>query len=922
MTSLGIKARVLMLVLAPTIAVSVIFFFFFVNKQIRDIESSLDNKGHAMARHLATASEYGVFSGNISLLEPLIESALAEKDITSITIIDHLGSPLIQFPQKTVSHEQKKATTLENSNRIFSEPIVQRIINISDFDEADTILPDILGWAVVEISNQPAISRKREAIYDTLFITLIILIASILLATRLGKRITAPIIELTNAVKEIESGNLNVSIDIHSTGELQALEQGIRSMIQSLKAAQQDFNKQLEHATMGLRESLKVVGRQNQELASARQDALAANQAKSTFLANMSHEIRTPINGIIGFVRLLKKTNPSKEQNDYLETIENSANNLLRLINDILDISKIEAGKLTIQATHLTLQECVEDVVVLITPSAYEKGLEIAAIHYDDTPDELLAPFDRIRQILINLLGNAVKFSDRGTIVIRTMLESRKGKNVVIKISVTDQGAGISAVDQQHLFKSFSQLDNTKTRKYDGAGLGLAISKSLAQAMNGDIGMESLPGEGATFWFTFESQLVINNGPLIDDDNRFNGQHICVYDNNEITRLATCHHLRKLNLVTHDFSQNDELLQYLASGQTCPVCVLSLTEHEWPADTNHSLLSRIKEKAGAGIRILLLANSADPATLIRMRERGADACLPKPYRYTELAEKLGELINDTAHTLASSSADNSDAGTSSPQPEHRLDNLVVLIAEDNPINAKLLQTILHQAGARTTHVTNGRAAIDCFFSQHFDIVLMDIHMPEMTGIEATIRIREQEPFGAHIPILGLTANVLTEDRESFYAAGINEVLIKPFFIDKLLHEIVYWTHIKSASDGKLTSPSLQTGDTPSIGTTVSASNNNAVLGIDSELTATLHHMLLTELPEIAETLQQAVNNREWKQLREQGHRLLGGISYCDVPALRIAGLAFQSSIRRQSDDLEETFQVLHKEIEALLTAQD
>lgn len=782
MTSTSIKQRVLLLAILPLTIVSTVFFILFISKQISDINIQLTNKGNSIAKYLASASEYAIFSGNLTLLKPLLESALEEEGVISITITNKPGATLIHLPKENDTIDNNKLIQTSASNdHIFSKPVVQHTISVDDFDGETPSPPEILGWVIIETSNEIALERKRETIYNTLSITLAVFLISIFLAIRVSQRITTPISTLTKTVREIESGNLDVSFDSQSSGEILELERGISTMIHSLKTSHHDLNMKIQKATNGLRESLKVVEQQNKELKVARQDALSASRAKSSFLANISHELRTPMNGILGFTRLLKKTQLSKDQNDYTDTIETSANKLLQLINDVLDISQAEAGKLTIFGEDFNLHKCIEDVIILMTPAAHDKGIEITNLYYDDTPTHLFGPSDRIRQICINFIGNAIKFSEHGYITVRSMLEMQDGDSVVIKVSVTDQGPGISFKEQRQLFNAFSQLENENTHKYRGTGLGLAISKSLAEAMGGNIGVESCQGEGSTFWFTFRCQLT----------------------------------------------NSDE------------------------------------------------KTPNDPA-------------IPKS------------------------------------TPQANLNGLKILVAEDNAINAKLIKAILQRAGANIVHVNNGEKAVAKFQEEYFDIIIMDIQMPTMSGIDATRKIRKSNNKNSAIPIFGLTASAPSKDRKEFFSVGMNEVFIKPTPMEVLVQKIHLWTDKQTEHPNTRQTDIQRSGSLyqeredqalPDQATdTIGTSKNISPLGVSLDTVTALRKMLTDELPEVSEQLQRTFSAKEWESLQEQIHRLLGGTSYCEVPELRSSIQNFQTSLRNQTDDLEENFQIMIKEI--------
>ena len=912
MLTSGIKTRVLLLAILPAAAAALIFFFIFANKQIQDIEISLNEKGNAIARYLATSSEYGIFSGNISLLTPLADAAMSEGDIISITITNSLGTPIVQRPQSSDQPLAHRKTKSAVNNRVFTKPVMQHELPITDFEESELPIPEILGWVVVEVSNDLADTRKREAITESSLITLAILFLSIYIGARISRHITFPITSLTNAVKEIESGNLDVTIDNQASGELLTLEEGIRSMLRSLKVSRKETNRQIEKATTGLRQSLKILERQNNELVTARQEALSASQAKSYFLANISHEIRTPMNGILGFIKLIKETNPTKEQLDYLDTIESSTNNLLTIINDVLDLSKIEAGKLSVHDVDFDLHECIENVILLTTPAATEKDLEITDFYYTDTPRNITAPSDRIRQILINLIGNAIKFSNSGTIVVRAMLEEQTGNTVKIKITVSDQGPGISNEDQQFLFNSFIQLVSDHQTQKIGTGLGLSISKSLAEAMNGEIGVDSQPGIGSTFWFTFEGEINKYNDLTPNGNFDFHGKFVRLFDTNELTRQSTSHTLRSLGF---SVEENDHFIRAdedFIPADKCDLFVLGISSNEYFYDAFNITLKRLQqEKAG---HVLILMGRSNPELLIRAHEHGACTCLARPYRERDLIYALNDLLGKAG--------DDNINNESTPiidvtfPEQRRLDGTHILIAEDNPINAKLLETILRQSGAKTNLAKNGLEAVEYFKKAEYDVVIMDIQMPEMNGIDATkeIRATENQAQGKHTPIIGLTANIMLRDKKQHIEAGFDDILEKPIPAEELLHEISYWIH---SNKSKSQSPEI-------------AGNNNLIIGktkpgalpacgIDPALSKTLYEMLLAELPNTRSTLVKALASQDWEKLRATLHRFLGGMSYCNVPALRDSVIAFQASLQNQSPSMQLDFKNMLNQIDRLVS---
>ncbi|NOX92417.1 MAG: response regulator [Gammaproteobacteria bacterium] len=896
MMSPTINFRVLLLAVLPVTAVSIIFFGYFVKKQVDDIESNIVDKGKSLAVHLASASEYGISSGNMAILSPLIESVLTKNDVISITITNSQGTPLIQKP-RTKNGPLTTSTSGNTHNRIFSQPIIQQTVDINDFEDTDHNMPPVIGWVIVEVSNEIALQNKQDAIFQTLSMTLLILVGSILLATRISRHITKPILSLTRAVNEIEKGNLNVSIEMHATGTLLTLEKGVHSMLQSIKSSHEKEQNTIEQVTKELQKSLKLLEQKNSELTITRQQALSENQEKSAFLDNISHAIKTSMNEISGFVKLLNNTDQTQEQTGYLYTIEQSATNLLRVINDVPDFSNIEAGKYSANNIYFNLEECIEDVLALTAPSAHEKGIEISSLYYEDTPKELFGAADRIRQILINLIGNAIKFSDKGTIMVRTMLESQKNETLQIRITVTDQGPGISEKDKAVIFNAFSQIDNSDTRQYDGAKRGLAIAKSLTEAMQGKIGVENNEDKGSTFWFTFECPFKNLPEPVNKNEHLpYHNKSVTLYDANELTRISLTHTFQRLGFEVTECLDIEDLCAPQKAPAIPDICVLSINSHEAVETTIQEFLQTHRNHVHS--KILVIVSQSDPLILKTLRDRGADACLSKPFRHADFEKKLATIFRSPKNFYGQQTE-----VVHKPVTLTRLDGLNILIAEDNAINAKLIETILHRSGAIPTIVDNGEKAVAAFHEDKFDIILMDIHMPEMNGVDAARKIRETEPPSTRITILGLTAASQHKNGPLSQNPDFDEVLEKPIAVNALLTTITWWTHVhKSSKSNKPTSHHPVDG-----------------LGIDKSLSITLNEMLLRELPEAKEKLKAAHDSRDSRFLRNEVHRLLGGLAYCDFIKLHQLTLQYQVSLKADEDTMDKNFQKMIAEMDRLLT---
>lgn len=934
----SLKVWVILLSVVPTILISSVILSYFSYQRYVEIDKLLIERSQAIIEPLAMAITPFIVDKKINSVQRLINIThrSQSKIIRNITIFDNKNNTIA-----TSNHHENPQQMQRNDN--ITIPVKTKYVKSNDFiifrtpifyedndRSIDTPLTNgtkkVIGYLAARVDFNQVNHDQQQQLIMVIAIIISVTLITVFCVVRLVNKVTAPITLMLLSVEKIREGKLESRINGALIGELNLLKNGINAMAQSLCDNREEMQGNIDQATIDLRESLEKFEIHNVEMDIEKRKAQEANKVKSQFLANMSHELRTPLNAVIGFTRQLLKTPLSNTQRDYLQTIERSSANLLAIINDILDFSKLDAGKVVIEKIPFSINETVEETMSLLAPSAHKKNVELSLKVAHQIPDSLIGDALRIKQILINLASNAIKFTDRGSVNIDIDIdidiknEDINDSLVTIKVSVNDTGIGMGVEQQEQIFEAFGQADKSVTRLYGGTGLGLVISQRLVVEMNGDIGFISDAKRGSTFWFTFQCEV----NPIPDKSKlvvpSLKNRHILYFEQHTHSRIATSEILeswqmqvtavKSLEQVTNALLQDTQFDYALIGHDVKPAALTELKQ----------LICSLKHHIPS---IHLAINSNSPNLQEALISIGVRSCLSKPLTIRRLSQALApQSINANLYL--------------NEVPVSKV-AIKVLAVDDNDANLKLIRTLLLEQVTEVITAINGKEALQLCKDEKFSLIFMDVQMPIMDGISASTHIKNQT-LNKSTPIIAVTAHALSGEKDKLLQQGFDSYLAKPIDESMLRHSIYEYCVLELPvnSSSNITNQLTDTSQKMSLLTEPSTIEINHIdddnahiidwslamqrAGNKVVLARDMLQGLVSSLPETKQMVSEALTSQDLEQLKTLVHKLNGACCYSGVPNLGKLTHHIETQLKKGVgiDDLEPEFFEFFEHIDSVI----
>ena len=875
---IGLGGRTAILMIIPMMLMILALGYYVTANKISSAERNAEQRGSLLARHLSSIVELGMVARDKAVLSSYADTILKEQGVASVSMQDVEGNALVE-------KDIKESTNNRLEVKYFSAPVMLTEIAVggieNDLEEGVDIDNKLIGLVRIGILTEKAGSKQERILLIGLLSTFIGVIISTLIGYKLSRLMTKPILQLNKTVSSLTTGKLTARVDEKSEGEIGALERGINNMAESLHQSQATLKNKVDDATSSLNLTVTELERKNIELEKSREQAIKLGDEKVQLLARISHELRTPLNSVIGFSRLLKKKISDHDRAEYTQTIINSATQLTSVIDDVLLFSKLEFGSLSIAQAAFSPREVCEDTIVMLSTAAQKKNIELVLLINKSVPDFMEGDEVRVKQVLTNLVTNAIKFTDAGEIIVDVSTQGvSSDSSEELLISVTDTGCGINLKKFDTLFSEFSQIDNIRTRKLDGIGLGLSISRRLARAMGGDVTVSSIEGEGSCFRFLIPLLNPILDSSLdsdsekrdISSSSQLSGKKVLLFEPHLKSRQSLLSMFQKFDMeisVAEDKDDIIECLKFNKFDNAPDVLVLAFSAEELKSIGCGDVADKFRTLFNGPILILTGISLWELETHIPEKEQLL--CLSKPLKREKLYRDLLQLLkidvefNDLNNEYFVGSW---------------LTSKNILIVEDNKFNQVLLKTMLESRAAQVRIVDDGKAAIAITASEKFDVIFMDLHMPDTDGISVSRAIRKGENINSVTPIILVTADVLFDKQSLIEEQVINYVLHKPIHEEKLDQSL----------ESCINNYVCDKSDTKGSGNNIPG--HSAVSELNNELKQ--------EILRLCGAIASSVEQRDKRAAKESIHQLLGMSGYYQLKEVTQAVSLLQTAVNNDN----------------------
>ncbi len=882
MKSLGIKYQLRMITLIPVLLVALFFAIFYNAQYDKALNQHISRLGHAFISQLLIPAQIAIVNKDKDSLHKMVDTSIINPEIQAIAIYDNQGHLLACHGARyttPMSFQPPSHTTQAITSKRQSPYSINFVTAITSSDHGKKTP---IGWISMDMDTKFILIKRYQTYIMTIFITLIGLVIGLSTHYMLSRRIYRPITRLRRSMRQILNNEFETTIKVSTKGEIGIIEEGCAYLQKQYMNTINELNQHIETATTDLQQSLELLEEKNIELSLDKKKTEEKSRQKSEFIANMSHEIRTPMNGVIGFTNVLLESQLDPLQLDYVKTIKSSAQDLLSIINDILDYSKIDAGKLHLDCIPVNIRSCIDEVLSLIAPNAHKKGIDLIPATEVNVPVTVLGDPLRLKQIISCLISNAVKFTDYGYVLIRTKIEHESEKDYTLCISVIDTGIGISAEDQKTLFNAFNQANTTITRRYGGSGLGLVICKQLAENMQGRIVIKSEVHKGSTFSVYLKLEKLAAYEVEKHQTHRFANMKAICFDDNPLHLEAICNGLGFWGINCIPVQAFNQLDQMFKAHKDCQVAFININQG------CEQLVAEVLRRQSVPCLLVSKWFIRDYQSL------GAQGLLFKPPNIQKLHDGIVTVLNQ-AFTEKNDHHELTDLRSQIQKAQ-----LDILIAEDNIVNRRLLNSLLGE-NACIDNVDHGEQAVNLCNQKRFSIILLDLQMPILNGLDAAKIISQESMLNKNTPIILISANTTNLSKDDLQKCGIKCCLQKPIDEKQLLQNLL---QLLKESNTNAINWSL----------CVQKVSGNHALAVEF-----LAHFIEELHKNRIEFIVMAENNN-LKGLEQLAHKLHGACCFCGVTQLQsaVALVEQAAGCAQHIDAIQPEFLRLIQNIDAVI----